>query len=842
MVLTMLVFPALLLIYFQSLKPEGPNVTIIIETKAPETRAPETRAPETKAPETKAPETKAPATRAPETRAPETQAPETRAPETKAPETKAPETKAPATRAPETRAPETQAPETRAPETKAPETKAPETKAPATRAPETRAPETKAPETQAPETQAPATRAPETKAPETQAPEPSYVYEDNIISGEVPDAPEAAYCASQDQIYPGNVYKTPADTSSLVWVPSAGCKLHHFNPTEAATCLSGKKIAFFGDSLLDDMAHAMNVRANGRHEFRPDENIAGRWWKARFNRDFYLEGQEPYLQFFWTQSAFYKDPTDFSRENASAAIRNADIVVLNNGLWDIGASCQGVFAYYHAMKVRIEKVQSVVKPGAMLVLYDLPYIYTKKVCTPKPDGEGSNCQVHNQPKERVAEYRTALRLAAACTGVRVLSDTEMTKHIPSHTPDGVHYVTFESKFMKADVFLNGICTRGGQAPMEFTVYPKESCDATKHFMDWEYSPSAQLCHRPPKPSIADTPKAPETQAPVDNYVYEDNIISGEVPDAPEAAYCTSQDQIYPGNVYKTPADTSSLVWVPSTGCKLHHFNPTEAATCLSGKKIAFFGDSLLDDMAHAMNVRANGRHEFRPAENIAGRWWKARFNRDFYLEGQEPYLQFFWTQSAFYKDPTDFSRDNASAAIRNADIVVLNNGLWDIGASCQGVFAYYHAMKARIEKVQSVIKPGTMLVLYDLPYIYTKKVCTPKPDGEGSNCQVHNQPKERVGEYRTALRLAAACTGVRVLSDTEMTKHIPSHTPDGVHYVTFESKFMKADVFLNGICTRGGQAPMEFTVYPKESCDATKHFMDWEYSPSAQLCHRPPKP
>ena len=852
----MLIFAAVLFLYYRSLKPAGPKFKIILEygnseTKAPETKAPATRAPATWAPETKAPATRAPATRAPETKAPATRAPETRAPATRAPETKAPETKAPVTQAPETSAPVIQAPETQAPETSAPVIQAPVIQAPETQAQETsvpvlQAPVIQAPETQAPETSAPVIQAPETQAPDTQAPEPSYVYEDNIITGEVPDASAAAYCTSQDQIYPGNVYRTPAETASLEWVPSSGCKLHHFNPTEVATCLSGKKIASFGDSLLDEMAEGITFRVNGRRDVRDSEEVEGRWWKARPNRGCFLEGQEtPFLEFFWTQSAFYNDPTDPSREKASFAIRNADIVLVDNAMWDIGDTCQGVYAYYHALKARIEKMQSVVKPGAMLVLYDLPYIWTHKVCTPRPDGEGSNCHVHNQPKERVAEYRTALRLAAACTGVRVLTDTEMTKHIPTHTADGVHYHTWESKFMKADIFLNGICTRGGQAPMEFTVYPKASCNVTQHFIDWETSPTAGSCPRRPNPWVPETSapsRAPDTQAPEPNYVYEDKLIIGEVPDTSEVAYCTSQDQIYPGNVYKTPADTA-IVWVPSTGCKLHHFNSMDAAACLSGKKIAFFGDSLLDDTSAAIAHRANGGREMRGTEEVEGRWWKARFNSASFLPGQEtPFLEFFWTQSAFYNDPTDPSREKASFAIRNADIVLLNNAMWDIGDTCQGVYAFYHALKGRIEKVQRVIKPGAMLVLYELPYLWTKQVCTPKPDGEGSNCHVHNEPKSRVAEYRTALRLAAACTGVRVLSDTEMTKHIPSHTNDGVHFVTWESKLMKADVFLNGICTRSGQAPMEFTIYPKESCNVTQHFINWENSPTAEICYRRPNP
>ncbi len=115
--------------------PAQGDVSVDVETQAPETEAPETEAPETEAPETEAPETEAPETEAPETEAPETEAPETDAPETEAPETEAPETDAPETDAPETDAPETDAPETDAPETDAPETEAPETDAPETDAP-----------------------------------------------------------------------------------------------------------------------------------------------------------------------------------------------------------------------------------------------------------------------------------------------------------------------------------------------------------------------------------------------------------------------------------------------------------------------------------------------------------------------------------------------------------------------------------------------------------------------------------------------------------------------------------------------------------------------------------
>ena len=68
-----------------------------------------------------------------------------------------------------------------------------------------------------------------------------------------------------------------------------------------------------------------NVR-NGRHQYYAPVDVEGRWWKARPNRGYSLEGQTtPFLEL-----------------------------------------------YYHALKARIEKVH------ALLVLYDLHWIWTKK--------------------------------------------------------------------------------------------------------------------------------------------------------------------------------------------------------------------------------------------------------------------------------------------------------------------------------------------------------------------------------------------------------------------------------------------------------------------------------
>eukprot|EP01061_Rhynchopus_euleeides_P015615 TRINITY_DN2659_c1_g1_i3.p2 TRINITY_DN2659_c1_g1~~TRINITY_DN2659_c1_g1_i3.p2 ORF type:complete len:378 (+),score=81.47 TRINITY_DN2659_c1_g1_i3:69-1202(+) len=327
---------------------------------------------------------------------------------------------------------------------------------------------------------------------------------DNVVSGSVPPLRSGLpFCSSQEELYPGDVY-TPESRNDLQWEPAAPCRLLHFKQDEILDCfadtLAGARIVFVGDSLIDDLGSAIAQLAGAHHVvYDPPEDIPGRWWKARPNRGHFLDMPQsprpgepyPFLEFFWTPSTFYNDPTDHRRPNVSRAIREADIVLMNNAMWDIGDSCQNIFAFYHALKARIQRVQAAVKPGARVILHDLHWLWPNQCLIHK--GQHSKCFIFN-PVARVKHYRKAIRLAAACTGVHLFSDTEMTKHLPMRTDDGVHYDKFVN-LMKADIFLNSICSRNRDPPFTLPVPSEKKCLEVEHFKVWENDAYARTCRK-----------------------------------------------------------------------------------------------------------------------------------------------------------------------------------------------------------------------------------------------------------------------------------------------------------------------------------------------------------
>ena len=302
------------------------------------------------------------------------------------------------------------------------------------------------------------------------------------------------YCADLTSIYPGSIYIQPNDTDRYRWEPWRECRIKHFTTAELATCAATKRIALFGDSLLDDVGEAIHFKSGTNQTiYTPKEHVKGREvkWGTRSNRGYQLPGAaEPFLQSFWTPSVFHSDPTEGARRNASHALRTSDYVMIHHGVWDSGQACQGLHAFYHALKARITKMQALVKPGAVLILYDLHWLWPKQCLLHK--GMNSKCYRWN-PIGRVKNYRRAIRLAAACTGVRLFSDAGMTQNTPTHTTDGIHYNTHYVMFLKADLFLNGVCERDGAPPMQFNTLPPESCDELAALKDWEDDKLARDC-------------------------------------------------------------------------------------------------------------------------------------------------------------------------------------------------------------------------------------------------------------------------------------------------------------------------------------------------------------
>ena len=155
----------------------------------------------------------------------------------------------------------------------------------------------------------------------------------HIIHGNRPRNATETHCANNTELFPGEVHD-PFTNGSYHWEPAASCTLKRFDTAEAAACVYGQKVAFFGDSLTDDLSRGFMEKIGDSIEATTKERIR----HSRVNTEGSAVGS-----FHWTHSAFALDPTDaVERPNASKALSAADVVVLHHSTWDMGTSCKGM--------------------------------------------------------------------------------------------------------------------------------------------------------------------------------------------------------------------------------------------------------------------------------------------------------------------------------------------------------------------------------------------------------------------------------------------------------------------------------------------------------------------
>eukprot|EP01061_Rhynchopus_euleeides_P026958 TRINITY_DN43889_c0_g1_i1.p1 TRINITY_DN43889_c0_g1~~TRINITY_DN43889_c0_g1_i1.p1 ORF type:complete len:442 (+),score=119.20 TRINITY_DN43889_c0_g1_i1:65-1327(+) len=295
------------------------------------------------------------------------------------------------------------------------------------------------------------------------------------------------YCALNSEIFPGAVHDH-TNTSDYYWEPEGKCRLKRFTTAEARACTKNINIAFYGDSLMDDLSSGFATKIGAEivsHQRESADGLHSRINKAHLVNG--TRGEEVASQFFWTHSVFALDPTNETmRPNASQALRAADVAVLHHSTWDMGLTCQGLFQFYSALTTRLQRMREVMKPGARLVLYDLHWIWNRRCLA--ENGPNAKCFKCNKPA-RARGYRAALHLAAACAGAEMFSTAELYKHMPAHTNDGIHY---ESSLwsMESDVLLNGLCHRGDTAPMTFNT---GTCNQRAAMREWRKNTEAVDC-------------------------------------------------------------------------------------------------------------------------------------------------------------------------------------------------------------------------------------------------------------------------------------------------------------------------------------------------------------
>eukprot|EP01061_Rhynchopus_euleeides_P002380 TRINITY_DN1181_c0_g1_i2.p1 TRINITY_DN1181_c0_g1~~TRINITY_DN1181_c0_g1_i2.p1 ORF type:complete len:551 (+),score=132.40 TRINITY_DN1181_c0_g1_i2:83-1735(+) len=256
----------------------------------------------------------------------------------------------------------------------------------------------------------------------------------NLLSLE-PPAPFTrieGMCKTVSDMYPG---KLGVVKGRLRWTPEH-CKLPTMEELDLKRCFAARKQVILGDSLTRMVAISMGraVRSppasmarvyynntetteNYYYDFIANTTVDGEWGNGRFH-------------FGWVPTAVNEGCLSYPRTDK--AVRTADYVVYGGGMWSLSAQYTPIREFFYALRDRILKIRSRMKPTARLVINPIHWLNyhrcpAEKLCR----------RCNSGPK--VAAYREALTLVAACTGASLLNVTAIVQKAENYTWDGVHY-------------------------------------------------------------------------------------------------------------------------------------------------------------------------------------------------------------------------------------------------------------------------------------------------------------------------------------------------------------------------------------------------------------------
>ncbi|KAJ9443825.1 hypothetical protein DIPPA_01729 [Diplonema papillatum] len=279
------------------------------------------------------------------------------------------------------------------------------------------------------------------------------------------------FCQSNDALFPGKLFSK--GRSRKVWKPD-NCKFRGLESLNVKKCFAGKKLVFLGDSLTRDIVRRIGRFGLGQdskmHPFTSEE-------KGPVNHTMlarvvpygqYYKVDNGKFEFYWSAAARYDGSLNFSR--TQQAIREADLVWIGSGSWDMGNLHVPPETYFDLMTARVERIRKAMKPGARLVLFPVHWLHLDKGT---PNGPFRRC---NDPA-KASVFRDALRTVAACQGLPVVETAEITKPASAYTQDGIHYDR-DLPWIEADVIVNHFCTTFALST------PQRACDVDAAKQRW----------------------------------------------------------------------------------------------------------------------------------------------------------------------------------------------------------------------------------------------------------------------------------------------------------------------------------------------------------------------
>jgi len=274
------------------------------------------------------------------------------------------------------------------------------------------------------------------------------------------------------------------------------------------------------------------------------------------------------------------------------------------------------------------------------------------------------------------------------------------------------------------------------------------------------------------------------------------------------------------------SDSSSLTWKTET-CNSDLLPVQESVTCLSGRKIAFMGDSILRNifvqfilLQEAGGIQIPGKvrekvnngairyilnyssklRKVVESPNIAkkrgGKRKRIRLSYWSYRTG-DVHIDMFYAHSTH--DSENMLSSDFFAKSNYTDFVV-SNALWDMGLSYRGHSKYFRALSKNLAAIEDVARhSSSKIILLGLHFIDTER-CT------SDYCRVCND--ELVQEYiRRVQQNVVSCTERAVLLDYfQITNDevASSNSHDGVHFNDKISS-IQLQFILQVLCSIGGE-------------------------------------
>lgn len=268
------------------------------------------------------------------------------------------------------------------------------------------------------------------------------------------------------------------DETFNIWKPDA-CQHIPFKPSDIQQCLAKKKITFYGDSLLRNIATELIAVTLGGHDKRTGK--LENWAPSPYllGGGSMEGGGGGKIAMYWTPSAYFQKPSSVG----SGSMEQDDVSIIGIGVWDMGTYFRGVNRWHDNMKALLTAAARKRNGKPMFVMH-LHKLYSSKCKRVHNTDQGLRkykiCQASNGD-DMVQKFRSALEHAVQCVkgsgfkNVYLLDTFGITNSTfaQKHSDDGVHYDKIVTQ-MELEVLMSGVCNgmRHHKDQLESLVCPK----------------------------------------------------------------------------------------------------------------------------------------------------------------------------------------------------------------------------------------------------------------------------------------------------------------------------------------------------------------------------------